>query len=315
GELLVWARQWNLDHPADRVRIIGVDPQDIRASRERLAAFLAEAYGADAAAAWAPAAADLAAADEQTAVFGDSGVSAPTRVAALEALSFLHQDAPLLVARFGAARIQDALASARDIAQFSDFNGGGGALSHSRDWYMAINTLAALAELGGQAKAVYWGHNSHVSAAPTRWGPTGAVLRQVLGCGYQSVATTFGRGAFVAQVPNDPEDRLVVSTLPEAQEETIESVIAGAGPGARLMAWGCGPKQGPMPQWLSEPRPLRWIGGLFAPDTPASATYRPYSLTEAFDGIVYFPAVTAEEIPPGRPIIPARSRAAGTATP
>jgi erythromycin esterase len=303
--LLLWARQWNLGHPGDLVRIVGVDPQDSRAARERLDAYVARAYGAEAIAVWRDAAAELAAADDQVPVFGNSDVGAASRARLLELHARLETDRPLLAARFGEEATQDALAAARDLVQFADFNGNGGALGRSRDWYMAVNLLAAMD--GPVIKAIYWGHNAHVSAVATRGAPTGAVLRQALGCSYVAVATTFNEGAFVAQLPNDPEDRLRASSLPAAAEGTVEAVLAGAGPGPRLAAWGCG-GAAPVPAWLREPRPLRWIGGLYAPETPPGGTYRPYRLTDAFDAIVYFPRVAAEDIPAGLPRIPARPR-------
>lgn len=302
-ELLVWARQWNLAHPADRVRLVGVDPQGSAAARARLDAFLARAYGADFAAAWAPAAAELAAADEQTAVFGNSDVTSATRDRLLDAYSRLEADSALLALRFGADDVADARATARELVQFAEFNGSA-PLARSRDWYMAANLIAALGD--GGAKAVYWGHNAHVSAAGRR--TAGAVLRQALGCSYVAVATTFGQGAFVAQRPNDPEDRLIVSTLPAAAEESIESVLAGTGPGARFVGWRCGGGNS-APAWLGEAQPLHWIGGLYAPDTVARGTYQPYLLIQAFDGIAYFPRVAAEEIPGDQPRIPPRPRA------
>lgn len=308
-ELAGWARRWNLDHPRDPVRIVGVDPQDNAPARRRLDAFLERAYGAEFAVAWSPAAAELDAADRQTVVFGNSDVGAAACQLVLEVHARLANDAALLAARFGEEAARDALATAGELVQFADFNSGA-ALARSRDWYMAANLMAALREGGSPPKAVYWAHNSHVSAAATGWGPTGALLRQAVGCFYRAVATTFGRGAFLAQLPGDPENRLLVSTLGDPGEETIEAVLAGAGAGARFAAWGCGSGQSAPPLWLREPRPLRWIGGLHAPDTAPGATFRPYRLTEAFDAIAYFPAVSAEEAPPERPRVPPRPRPA-----
>lgn len=313
-ELLEWVRAWNLGHPADRIRIAGVDPQDNPGRLDRLGRFIANAYGEQVAAAWAPVAAEIAAAEEQNAVFGDSGITPEIRAAVLEVRARLENDAELLRARFAPAAVEDALVTSRNFAQFVDFNGNGGLLSHSRDWHMAANILANMAQ-AGQSKAVYWGHNAHVSAAANRWGPTGAVLRQAIGCGYRGVALTFGEGSFIAQIPNDPQDRLAKATLPPPGPETIENVLASIGPGTRVAAWDCGLQPGAVPSWLGEPRPLRWVGGLYDPGTAPASASRPFPLTTAFDGIVYLPRVTAETIPSDRPFVPARRRGNGVLDP
>jgi erythromycin esterase len=301
-------RGWNLAHPRDPVRIVGVDPQDNEADRDVLARFLADAYGPETAARWAPAAAELAAADRQTPVFGDSGIADATRQLALEALARLETDAPLLRTRLGAARLEGALTAARGLGQFADFNQSGGLAAHSRDWYMAVNLLDAVERLPAGKKAVYWAHNAHVSAAKTGWGPTGALLREALGCDYRAVAFTFGEGSFIAQVPNDPADRLASNEVAAPAEDSVETVLGGAGQSTFFASWGCPTGGAPTPAWLREPRPMRWIGGLYAPGSEAEAGYRPYRLTEAFDGIVYLPRVTAESPPADRPPVARRER-------
>lgn len=312
--LLDWVRQWNLEHRTDRVRIVGIDAQDNAASRDGLGAFLERAYGAVLMSQWRTQLPELQAADEQTAVFGDSGTSPALRQFAIELAGQLERDGPLLRRRFGEREYEGALATARDLAAFTDFNNGSGAISHSRDWYMALGLMRAVDQMPGHPKAVFWGHNAHVSALPTRWGPTGALLRQALGCSYRAIATTFGQGAFVAQVPNDPEDRLHVNAVPAAADETVEGVLALVRPGAHITAWECpaSPGEG-IPAWLRSARPLRWVGGLYAPDTAPSGSYQPYRLTEAFDAIAYFPRVSADTVPTDRPRIPARVRPPGAA--
>jgi erythromycin esterase len=48
-ELVAWLREWNAGRPpADRVRLVGLDPQDNRTARESLGKFLETAYGAGA---------------------------------------------------------------------------------------------------------------------------------------------------------------------------------------------------------------------------------------------------------------------------
>jgi erythromycin esterase len=299
--LVEWVREWNLHRPGDPVSIIGLDAQDNALSRRTLGAFLAEAYGEEFAKRWKPAAEELNAADVQTEVFGDSNVSAPTRAAVLETAAMLSTDRAMLVQKFGSARVAEATQAAGDLVQFADFNASDGV--HARDWYMADNILAALQ--GGKSRAVFWAHNAHVahSAPPSR--TTGALLRAALGCDYAAVATAFGQGDFVAQLPDDPQDRLVVSTLPAAPAGSIDEVVASDH--AALSAWSCHEARTSLPIWLQSAHPLHWIGALYKPGGGQSMAFRPYELTEAFDGIAYFPRVTAEAIPADRPIIPART--------
>ena len=314
GELYEWARSWNKNHPRDRVRIVGVDPQGSSSPRETLRAFIARAYGEELLKRWVAAEKDLAAADEQTFVFGDSGVDAATRLLLLEIVAMLDLDAPLLKSKFGEDAVESASRAARMLAEFSDFNsGGGGTINHSRDWYMATRVLRALQEKGPSAKAIYWAHNAHVVHPPGSNRTTGALLRDTLGCKYGALAVTFGEGAFVAQIPNDLEDRLAVSALPPAPDESIESVLAELNSGSTLVTWPCVTARSSIdiasiPEWLRKAHLMHWVGALYTPGSPNSSAFRSFDLLNDFDGAVFLRRVTADEIPNDRPLIPARKR-------
>jgi erythromycin esterase len=300
-ELVAALRAWNAAHPADRVRLVGVDAQDNALAREELRAFLGRAYG-DLLPRWNAAEKELAAADEQSAVFGDSSVKVEVRQTLFELVARLSLDAALLRARYGAAADR-ALTAARTLASFADFNSSA-ADSRSRDWAMAGAVLRALAEAGPGARAVYWAHNAHVRVAEKT---SGGFLRAALGCGYAAVAQTFGEGSFVAQVPNDVDDRLAVSMLPQAADESIESVLAPVAGGPILAAWPCG-DAAPLPEWLRAAHAIHWVGALWTPGSAPSAATRPFNLVHDFDGVVYLPRVTADEIPTDRPHVPPRQR-------
>lgn len=181
---------------------------------------------------------------------------------------------------------------------------------------MAARILQALQEKGASAKVVYWAHNAHVAHPPKSERTAGALLRSALGCEYAALATTFNEGAFVAQIPNDPEDRLAVSALPPAPDESIESVLRELRSDGTLAGWACAPA--PMgkttirdvPEWLGSAHPMHWIGGLYKPDGTiyAATAFRSFNLLQDFDGIIYLPRVTAEDIPADRPLIPPRKR-------
>jgi hypothetical protein len=131
------------------------------------------------------------------------------------------------------------------------------------------------------------------------------LLRDVLGCEYAAIALTFGQGAFVAQIPNDVEDRLAISTLPPAPRGTIESLFSGRPEGA-LVTWQC--QIDASPDWFRIPHRMHWVGGLYKPGTNPNKAFRQFTLLSDFDGIAYLPVVTADEIPTDRPRVPARKR-------
>ena len=314
-EMIEWVHRWNKAHPKDRVKVIGVDAIENPGARETLRAFLSQAYGEALLKRWTVAERELSAADEQSAVFGDSGVDAPTRQLLLEIVAMMKLDAAFLTNRFGAPAYDSAMEAARILAEFADFNSGAdAAIKHSRDWYMAARVLRALQEKGVSAKAVYWAHNAHVVHRPNSNSTAGALLRNTLGCEYAALAITFGEGAFVAQLPDDLEDRLLVSTLPQAPDESIDSVLRDLrsdGSGS-LAVWDCfapaTSNSQTVPEWLRRAQPMHWVGGLYTPGSLSSSTFRNFDLLRDFDAVVYLPRVTAEEIPTNRPLIPARKR-------
>lgn len=308
AQLFDWARAWNASHPGDRVTIVGLDPQDSEISIRTLARFIEQAYGPRTAAAWAPVEQEFLAADAQTLVFGDSGVSEPARTAAFALLARLRSDAAMLRLRHSDADTGAAIAAATDLAQFADFNGGEG--GHSRDWYMAANLATAMAHAGADARAVLWAHNAHVVGGRPGVNATGAHLRASLGCGYRSVALTFGSGAFLAQIPNDRLDRLAVSRLPEPGAATIEGVLAQNGGAGWFATWPCAAAASDAPQWLMEDRPMHWVGGLWDPATPPDLGTRPFALTRDFDAVIYVRRVSAEAAPSGRVPVPPRAATA-----
>lgn len=313
-EMIEWVHRWNKEHPKDRVQVIGVDANESPDARETLREFLGRAYGEALLKRWTVAERELAAADEQTAVFGDSGVDAATRQLLLEIVAMMKLDAPILTNRFGASTFNSALEAAQTLTEFADFNSGGNsAIHHSRDWYMAARVLRVLQEKGASAKAVYWAHNAHVVHPPGSDRTAGALLRNTLGCEYSALAVTFGEGSFVAQIPDDLEDRLKVSTLPPAPDESVESVLRDLNSDGSLVTWACitptsSTNFGAAPDWLRRAQPMHWIGGLYSPDSLSSEALRNFNLLQDFDGIIFLPRVTAEDIPTNRPLIPARKR-------
>jgi erythromycin esterase len=311
-ELIPWLRQWNASHPEDKVSLLGLDPQDNQIARDSLQAFLSRAYSPDVMTKLAPMFREFAAADSQTVVFGDSNISPETHGASLQLLGMLDLDADVLAARFGVASVEASRDAARQLVEFAEFNSSStGIANRSRDYFMAKNLFDALARSGARTKAVFWAHNAHV-AHPQNRSPNGMTsggwLRQWLGCQYAALGASFGEGAFVAQMPNDLTDRLVVSRLPGSPSESIDAVLSKVGPGTSLSVWSCGVSPTSVPSWLTRAHPMHWVGGLFDPASAPSTAFRRFDLAKDFDGVYYLPRVTADEVPTDRPLVPARKR-------
>lgn len=311
-ELVAWLREWNRQHPGDVVRLVGLDAQENALARRDLRAFVARAYPRSADR-YAAVERELAAADSQAWVFGDSRVDSSARRFLRELVAQAETDAPALRRLTDTAVVRAGLEAARVLRQFAEFNSGEqDPWSQWRDWYMALNLLAALDRVP-QGKGVVWAHNSHVAAPPDRGPPgqrMGTVLRNALGCRYAALAVTFGQGAFVAQLPNDLEDDLVAGTLPPAPESSIEGLMGsiGGGRSGTLATWSCDARAGALPAWLAEPQRMHLVGALFRPGSDPAEAFRPVRLVDEFDGIVFIPVVTADEMPTDRPLIPARRR-------
>jgi erythromycin esterase len=307
-EIVAWLRQWNDAHAATPVRLVGLDPQDNALAREDLRDFITRAYP-EAVGRYTAVERELAAADSQTWVFGNSSVDSSARRFLQELSARLETDTPLLRQLHDSSLVRAGGEAARQLLQFADFNAAeDNTWSRSRDWHMAANLLRAIESLPG-TKVVYWAHNAHVAAPPDRAPtarPMGAWLRAALGCRYGAVAVTFDSGGFVAQIPNDLEDDLAVSTLPRAPDDAIEGVLRTVRPRATIAAWNCESRAATAPDWLRRPQRMHWVGALFRPGTDPSEAFRTVRLLDDFDGLVFIPRVSADEVPTDRPLVPAR---------
>jgi len=308
-ELIEWVRAWNLSHAVDYVRIVGVDANDNTISHAALAGFIADAYrGTEVEEAWPAAAAELVAADQQSFVFGDSGVDAATWK--LLARLTADRDSGALPWRNAPAGGRAEAAEALSIlTEFAAFNSGGdiGGVPRSRDTYMARRVLRAMKRGGASEMAVYWAHNAHVVHTKGSTRTAGGVLRQELGLAYVAIGTTFGEGGFLAQIPNDAEDGLAISRVPMAPSGAVEGILALVRTGGSLALWQPDLAEAEIPVWFQVPRRMHWVGGLYRPDTNPSEAFQPYMLMSDFDGVAYVPRAAAEDVI-AQPRVPARRR-------
>jgi erythromycin esterase len=318
-ELIEWVRAWNLSHAVEPVRIVGVDANDNAIARAIVDALIARKYGGTGTEArWRTASAELAAADMQSFVFGDSSISHETWKTVLAWHMTLTTDESSIGARLQERRedrrVATELAAAKEsiqvLLEFATFNCSADldpTIPRSRDIYMARRVMAAYNNGGIAQKTVYWAHNAHVAHPKGATRIAGAVLRKHLGPAYVAIATTFGEGGFLAQIPNDPEDDLAISRVPVAPPGSVEDMLARVRTGGSLALWQPDLPEAEVPLWFQVQRRMHWVGGLYKPDTNPSEAFQPYNLMSDFDGVAYLPRAAAEDVI-AQPRIPARRR-------
>lgn len=269
-------RAWNAAHPQDPVSIVGLDDGDHAPAREVLAGFVQGAYDASFVNRVDEVLDRLAKADAQAMVFGPSDVGA-------EDWEFLVDLAVKLEAR--TPKPTDAIVAARTLAQASEFNAGG---PRSRDVMMAENLIRVL---GPDARAVFWGHNAHVGHPPDERGdraPTGGRFAELTR--YVAIATAFNEGGFLAQLSDDPEDRLQTFSVPPGAEDSIDAVLATLGDA--IATWPDGGADAPL--WLLAPHPMHWIGALYSNEPVPNRSSRDARLLVDYDGVIMFRQVDPE---------------------
>ncbi|MFE6780364.1 erythromycin esterase family protein [Streptomyces sp. NPDC057702] len=185
------------------------------------------------------------------------------------------------------------LQHARSIAQVGTLYGhdlvnDAPAAMRYRDQAMAANTLWWQRHTG--QRVFLSAHNTHVageSAAPEYQPVTqGQFLRERLGGRYVNLGFTFGRGAFNAVDPRDPDKVYRPVTLgpskPGSGERTLERVARGD------FYLDTRTASGTARDWLSATRPVRSIGASW----PA-AEYEPTRLARGYDIVLHLHQVTA----------------------
>lgn len=268
-DLLLELRAWNGKHPADPVRVAGVDMQDHRSPADTLRALISrldpglartveERIG------------------EYTAQPSHATWSIPDSLR-----THWAEQAGLLCATLGEAR-PGWLAAARSagdtlaahwalqcatlVSQAAELNRT--LYSPDRDSLMAANLLWALDTLFPGQRAVLWAHDMHVSrsgdpATAFNGGKQmGATLARALGPGYRAFSLLTGAGVYRA-TRSFTDHTLIGATAWPAPEGSLEQALATLPRRADSPGWfqdlrpvaAAGESH-----WLAGPRPVRSIG-------------------------------------------------------
>lgn len=169
---------------------------------------------------------------------------------------------------------------------------GGGEAWNRRGAHMFETLKAVMEAKGGDAKAIVWAHNAHVGDAR---GTEMGIVRDELSLGqlcrqaWADRARLIGFGAHTGTVAcaGDWDGPMQVAALRPSAAESQERCAHSAGVGDVLLDLRPEARNG-LRRALSDPRPERFVGAVYRPETEPASHYAECRLPEQFDAWVGF---------------------------
>jgi len=166
-----------------------------------------------------------------------------------------------------------------------------------RDTHMFETLEHLLAAHGPQARAVVWAHNSHIgNAAATEMGRVrdeiniGQLCRERFG--HAAILLGFGTHEGTVAAATDWDGPMEIKRIRPAREDSHEFQMHRAGVPRFLLDMGAG-RHDELRAALEAPRLERFIGVVYRPETELLSHYAEATLTDQFDGYVWFDRTTA----------------------
>lgn len=289
-------RAWNQRVPLEqRVRFVGIDVQDTKASGARLARLLSERSPRDAAA--VRSISERLDGTVQTMFGGDRTT-----------YDELVREATELVDRVRSAAAHEPPQSPLCVDLRSALREFEGSVQMfltpgRRDRAMADMTLGVLEDSGQNAKMVLWAHNAHVTKSPLRYLGSeelaaGGHMANALGEKYYAMGFAFGEGDFAA---NDlAEGKWIFRTysIDAPPEGSLEYWFMAGVSEASVIDLRRDSGDAQVEQWKLSGHGQRWFGGYKMPEdvrevSRDASKLMPTYPREAFDALVFLPRTTA----------------------
>ena len=161
-----------------------------------------------------------------------------------------------------------------------------------RDRHMFETLQRVLAWAGPNRKAVVWAHNSHIGDARfTEMGSErgelniGQLCRQAWG--RDAALIGFGTHSGTVAAASEWDAPMEIKTVRPSRPDSYESLFHEAGQACALLDLREGLDPG-LREALSEPKLERYIGVIYSPETERWSHYSRASLTDQYDGFVWF---------------------------
>lgn len=265
---LEWVRGFNLDHPTDRVHVVGADiAREDELHPEEVIDWIA------------PLVPDIAP-QLRARYAGLASISEPDGLAS--ALDAARSARELIAAADSSTESETALRYATAIQGYLEYR--------LTERYEVIEEHFATSTVGihehFDARVVYWGGVAHVAAATQREIPgmsdksrsMGSMLRERFGAGYVPIGLPFDRAT--GDFP-----------VPPLHESFADAHFAQVDLDTYLLSL-TGPKSGPVADWLERPSPIRVLGPGYRPENDQQHQMAGDSLANRFAAIIHTQEVT-----------------------
>ena len=293
-----WLRDHNAGRPAERrAAFYGLDLYNMRASMAAVLEYLDE-VDPHAAAEARDRYACLAPWSDEPAAYGRAAISEGYAICerpVLSILTGLARNAVGYAAQDGETFF-DAAQNARLVADAERYYRvmyyGGRESWNLRDQHMFETLEHILAVRGPQSKAVVWAHNSHIGdARHTDMGAARGELNIGQLCrerfGSDAALIGFGAHAGTVMAASNWDEPGEVKTVRPSLQGSYEALCHETGVDRFLLDLRPGRNE-PLRQELSAPRLERYIGVIYRPDTERMSHYSQASLSDQYDGFVWF---------------------------
>lgn len=318
-DLVVWLRAFNDGRdPGDRVRVFGVDVQDVGGSAAALSDYLGETVpvgdgpaddlrALEAGIEYSPDGAD------------DGGESTVARLESVAPTVAAHLDDHRgeCVAATGEHAFRVARRHATVLDHAAEFwrlmvNGDDlvpVAATEARDEAMADN-VAWLREHAGRDRVAVWAHNGHVKRGETDWfdddaAAMGEFLAREFGDDYYVLGFDFHHGAFNARDSDADDMRLCEFAVDCRRDDALASALHATGRDLAFLDFDAAREAG-LGGWLDAAHPVRSIGGGYSCESAADY-WESYDLSRDLDGVLFAAETVASRLLDVEPVEDARA--------
>lgn len=272
---LEWIRHFNLAHPSDPIRVVGIDFQRPAQTMAYIQETLRNIRPSS---------------DCFTETFSPGPFSPSDCASYAGKLLNDVEGVPDDVAQ------KEALLHAANLLSRYARTNSGNPLA-TRDANLADSVLWIASRRSHHGGVAIWAHDGHVATSggmQMRWKTMGAILRESIGSDYYAIGSTFGYGSLRAKTVPGLNVRSTVVSIPQNIRTTIQEALDGAKRAVYVQIRNRAIDSTTTP-WLHQPQTMWAFGGVVSARELQQSGLWTFIPADTFDGLIYIPVSAPSE--------------------